>query len=368
MVAGGVFQHALRLLLIALAAFALSGCGMANGGLGVVQSSVSQHTSCPEAYYSGPVWAPDGDTIYYSFQRGIGIGSEIRALDTRAGVDRLVATGGKLPQVSPDGAWVLYRNATTLHGDRWDVFLARADGSETRHILDITSGTTAWSPDSQRIVFVDAPDGDANLYLYDLATHASAPLVVSVGSDINPVWSPDGSQIAFASDRQDSRLIYLINADGSAERRLTEFNAVCSRSPHWDDPEAWLPDSSGLAFTRTCDGYRVVQIADMQGKLIDDWSRLRHQSQWPEWSADRSQIVYQLNRNNYYVIRAMNADGSNDRELAVDAWSAHLAPDGKRLVVVSHDPNGLTALYLMDIETGASIPLTSNPGNGVCFH
>jgi Tol biopolymer transport system component len=106
----------------------------------------------------------------------------------------------------------------------------------------------------------------------------------------------------------------------------------------------------------------------MDGQEIDDWSRLRHQSQWPEWSPDRTQILYQLNQKDTYVIRVMNADGSNDREVAVDAWSAHWSGDGRRIVYVSHDARGLTGLYQLDVETGSSAALTSNPGNGVCFH
>src|SRR4029453_8631271 len=64
--------------------------------------------------------------------------------------------------------------------------------------------------------------------------------------DIDPAWSPDGNRIAFASDR-DGGLpeIYVMNADGSAERRLTSDAGL-------DVDPAWSPDGSKIAFTTCC--------------------------------------------------------------------------------------------------------------------
>ncbi len=348
-----------------LSVIVLTACGVASAAPGLV----SQHTTCPDAYYSGPVWSPDGESIYYGLERGGGVYAEIHAIQPRSGVERRVATQGILPQVSPDGRRLLYR--LPISNTQWELYLVDVDGSDNRQILllEASTGYTSWSPDSKHIAFVDARDAKtADLYRYDLDSGAIIRLTTSPGNDITPVWSPDGTKIAFGSDREGTYLIYVTGADGSGETQLSTFTSRCYRTPHFDDPEAWLPDGSGVAYTRACDDYRVVQIAGLDGRLLADWTGLKHQSQWPEWSPDGSEIVYQMIRNNTYIIRAMAADGSHDRQLASDAWAPRWSPDGRRIVYVSHDPNGHTALFLMDVASGARVVLTQNPGNGICYH
>ena len=62
-----------------------------------------------------------------------------------------------------------------------------------------------------------------------------------------PAWSPDGTRIAFSSNRTDTYQIYVINADGSDPQRVVE-------SPYTDVRPQWLPDGSGLVFNREHDG------------------------------------------------------------------------------------------------------------------
>ena len=62
-----------------------------------------------------------------------------------------------------------------------------------------------------------------------------------------PAWSPDGTRIAFSSNRSDSYQIYVMNADGSGLFRAVE-------SPYTDVRPQWLPDGSGLVFNREHDG------------------------------------------------------------------------------------------------------------------
>ncbi|MCS7160635.1 MAG: hypothetical protein RMJ19_09200, partial [Gemmatales bacterium] len=63
----------------------------------------------------------------------------------------------------------------------------------------------------------------------------------SPGMDIRPVWSPDGKMIAFTSNRDGNYEIYVMNADGSHPRRLTN-------QPGRDDYPGWFPDSQHLVY------------------------------------------------------------------------------------------------------------------------
>jgi len=62
--------------------------------------------------------------------------------------------------------------------------------------------------------------------------------------DLTPTWSPDGSQIAFASNRAGSFQIHAMNADGTAVRQVT------SQGQNTDP--AWSPDGRSIAFVRCC--------------------------------------------------------------------------------------------------------------------
>ena len=52
------------------------------------------------------------------------------------------------------------------------------------------------------------------------------------GADLSPTWSPDGSQIAFTSDRSGTLQIWIMNADGSDPKPLLDEN-VASQEPDW---------------------------------------------------------------------------------------------------------------------------------------
>jgi TolB protein len=72
-------------------------------------------------------------------------------------------------------------------------------------------------------------------------------------SDYWPVWSPDGSQIAFRSYRDGDGEVYTMSADGTGPRRLTN-------SPGQDFAVSWSPDGSKIAFTSDRDGDSEVYI------------------------------------------------------------------------------------------------------------
>ncbi|NJD08887.1 MAG: hypothetical protein FIB01_00090, partial [Gemmatimonadetes bacterium] len=114
-----------------------------------------------------------------------------------------------------------------------DIFVMDADGS---HLTNLTNDgmwdeTPAWSPDGRRIAFgslrVDSPGGgDSGFEIYVMNADGSnvTRLTNNAAQDRSPSWAPDGSKIAFKSDRDAgpySFQIYVMNADGSNQKRLT---------------------------------------------------------------------------------------------------------------------------------------------------
>lgn len=238
---------------------------------------------------------------------------------------------------SPDGRWVVYRDSTRGINENDEIFIARADGSERRNLSNHPANDWGpdWSPDGSTIVFnsdrdggairgylvdpdgsnvrriaVDAwveypsfsPDGkqiafmgalgsNYEVFVADLASGAVTRLTESPGHDAWPVWSPDGSTIAFKSVRDDCRIaprdqecwrgdgpddehedIWLIQADGKNSRRVTpEFGQFVAWSP---DGDYLLISGHGLFVVRP-DGTGRLELRsrEMPGALggIPDW-------------------------------------------------------------------------------------------------
>lgn len=204
-------------------------------------------------------WSPDGKWIVYrDSTRGLNENDEVFVVRAD-GSDRRNITNDPSndwgPDWSPDGSTIVFnsdRDGGRLRGYRMD-----PDGSNVR-ALDINAWVeyASFSPDGRRIVFEGHDGTDYEVYIADLATGETQLLTDSPGGDGWPAWSPDGSSIAFTSERDDCsfapkdrecwrtgepddqhRDTWLVDADGSNLRRVsTETGQFV----------AWSPDSRYL--------------------------------------------------------------------------------------------------------------------------
>jgi Tol biopolymer transport system component len=104
----------------------------------------------------------------------------------------------------------------------------------------------AWSPDGTKIAFATNRDGNYEIYTMNPDGTGPTRLTNNTSSDYEPAWSPDGTKIAFATNRDGNDEIYTMNADASNQTRLTNNTAV-------DAAPAWSPDGTKIAFKSTGD-------------------------------------------------------------------------------------------------------------------
>jgi TolB protein len=223
-------------------------------------------------------WHPDGDSVIFSSDRlggpSIPSGGALRAyglfiasLDGSADRHLLGArTFNSGAHYSPDGSQVAFSSDAR---ETFQVFVVPADFQPNEGIpgpltTEDLNDAPDWSPDGLRIAFNSLRDGNREIYVMDAGGSNQLRLTDNPAADSSPAWSPDGSLIAFHSDRAGGRHIFVMNADGSDVRQLT-FGEQRDGFP------TWSPDGEWLAFDRMIsrDDAEIVVLRLADGELIN---------------------------------------------------------------------------------------------------
>ncbi len=235
------------------------------------------------------------------------------------------------PAFSPDGHRIAFQRDVAGTND-FDIYVMNADGSgETR----LTSNSAddarpAFSPDGQTIVFRSDRDGKSQIY--SMAPDGSRQLRLTKNTDnydTDPSFSPDGRRIVFVRGvgGRLNRDVYVMNADGSGETRLTSLNDIEA------DP-TFSPDGSRIAFTRDpfdgpdgmSDGiYVMAPDGSAQTRLTNNPDR----DVDPAFSPDGRRIAFRSERDSWEIY-SMAPDGSAQVNLTKSPAS-EFEPDWQRI-------------------------------------
>jgi len=344
-----------------------------------------------------PQWSPDGTRIAYDSRRALD-GSDsanpnntmnIWVMDADGSgatpLTSLTTVGNNTedPQWSPDGSRILYQSGRALDGsdaananNTANIWVIDADGSNSTPLTSLTaananSGQAFWSPDGTKIAFAssraldgsDAANINNTLNIWVMNADGSNPLplttITAATVTLFPRWSPDGTQIAFTSNRaldgsdnvntNNMPNVWVMDADGSGATPLTSLTAAGSVTVL---PE-WSPDGTQISYTsvRALDGSDAantnntanIWMMDADGSNstpLTSITALNASSSAQRWLQNGSSIVYissraldgsdAANTNDTPNVWSMGADGSSATPLtsltALDANSADIAP------------------------------------------
>jgi dipeptidyl aminopeptidase/acylaminoacyl peptidase len=307
------------------------------------------------------------------------------------------------PRWSPDGRYLAFLSSRDDSRDAAQVWLLDRSGGEAERVTNLPGGVSeyAWSPDSKRLVLV-ASDSDSvssaagsdstarrtprpividryqfkedetgyldrkrsHLYLFDLATRKPQILTPGDYNEQLPVWSPDGSSIAFISkrrpefDRTNNWDLYVVAASpGATPRQLTTFPGP-DMDPEWGGrPPAWSPDGKSIAYVQggplkliyyAGEKLAVIPVAGGPARILTP--TLDRNVLSPRWSRDGSSVLFLLEDDRVTHLASVPAQGgpvqmlTKGRRLVSDYSTS---ADGK-ITVLASSPSAPAEVFALD--------------------
>ncbi len=222
----------------------------------------------------------------------------------------------------------------------------------------------SWSPDGTKIAFASGRDDPENIQIYLMNADGTEQkrLTQNLKSDNwRPRWAPDGRKILYQSNRNVSKRgfdLYVINVDGSNDHAITS-------SPYNESSGDWSPDGKRIVYVSDRDGYRDIYVMNSDGsdpvKLTDDFFDDNH----PRWSPDGKWILFDSDREGRYGIYVMRPDGSKVRRVTGyqgDAVTGTWAEGGKRIIFSSNREGKDWELYSINSDGSGLMRLTFTKG------
>lgn len=300
----------------------------------IEKTGVRRLTEAPgKAEDWGPRFSSDGKEVMFVRTSPIGKPEEIFTVPASGGdARRILVEPGRIaspPQWSVDGKSVIFSANRTGHPALW-----RAPLDSPESITQIPqAGSPVWAPTvsrhGYRLAF-ERVQRSLSIWQIDLNDHEDKRpfLLISGTSDTDqgpgPQFSPDGTKLAYMSDRSGTMEIWISNRDGSNAFQLSAVGGA--GTPRWS------PDSKSVAFdVMTTEGSKIVSMNVLRATpqvITPD----KFHSVCPSWSRDGKWIYFASQRNGGWQVWKVPATGGTPVQVTHRGGHAAIeSPDGKYL-------------------------------------
>ena len=316
-------------------------------GSGVVSAVVPPAADAPAAQMVGEIAFSTFDAIYIVNPDGSGLRPVTEATSTTV----------EPPSWSPDGQQIAF-----VFGTIPQVWVVNRDGTGRRQVstLDGAASDPRWSPDGASIAFVTTRPDPTSVYVTYwipgfhsdsdvnvIASNGSSQRAVTSGAnnDRSPIWSPDGSRLAYFSLRGESDGAYTVGVDGTDERILW---------PHGDNfvPSIdWSSDGTIAIASSHGDPSDGVWLLDPDGSNRRKVSSVRG-AYAPAFSPDGSFLAYGEIPDDYQdglIIHVLELSSGSERTLRARAAMTSWSPDSRSLTFCDAD-----GVYRLDRDASRS--------------
>jgi TolB protein len=262
-------------------------------------------------------------------------------------------------------------------GPRSGLFVTNPDGTGLSKLPSVPGDTDpAWSPDGSKIALVRFREGGTGIWVVNADGTGTRRITDGGpevdGTDLGPAWSPDGSRIAFAREGRPAKAatgntdIYVVNADGTDLVRLTD-------DPMMEYAPTWSPDGSRIAF----EAYDLatggnppspLRLYVMNADGTDIQALGPENVEGPSWSPDGTEIAFVDTETG--SIMAIHPDGTAPRRI-VDAGElvggVHLvsgatwSPDGTQIAFMAGANSTDTHIYVVSRDGSDVRQVTDGP-------
>ncbi len=245
------------------------------------------------------------------------------------------------------------------NGEGKKVCICEFDGSN--RVCPVDAGEIAlspvWSPEGTTIAYTSYKSGTPAIYLYDIFSGKETKIAFE-GINLSPAWFPDGKKIAATLSFDGDEEIYLLTTKGGIVKRLT-MNWGIDVSP------VFSPDGKKMAFVSKRSGSPQIYIKDLETGRD---KRLTFEGRYntePDWSPDGRHIVFTGMHGGATDIYVIETNGENLKRLTHDSghnehprWS----PDGS-MIVFSSNRTGHYRIFVMTASGTDQRMLFSAPGD-----
>ncbi len=210
-----------------------------------IEGGIPELLATGTRFLGQPLWSPDDSKIVFTVNRsGSFDTTDIHKINTDGTNHKILTHTGNnsCPALSPDGNLIAFSSSREGFSG---IYLMNSDGSGLKLLTNKNSSFSCpqWSPDGQQLVYVSVDFEGSQIFTMDIYDRTDKQLTNTVNPVWNdrgypregnntPVWSPDGSKLAYVSWQNGNPDIYTMNSDGSNKIQLTDSN-MRDENPDW---------------------------------------------------------------------------------------------------------------------------------------
>lgn len=251
-----------------------------------------------------------------------------------------------------------------------EIYIQKGETNEWVNLTNHPDGDNwpVWSPDGKRVVFQRRTAGSFDLWVVNADGSNQMQLTNNPDHEYIPSWSPDGKYITFTSWRKEpadtgrAPHIYIMNSDGTGQRRLVAQTVNTSSGAEWSR------DGKYIVYSRRLQGEGAdIFIAESDGTNERRVTESDSYNGSPAFSPDGSKLAFYFDTGKGAQIVVMNLDGSERRVLVSEGynWYPRWSPDGQWITYTAYAPDNPKNLEIFAVPvsgSGEPVRIAGSPG------